>query len=310
MNTLKELARDDRSWEKAQQLVERHFDSASLIWRLVRSGWASSFDEKEFIKLFTFSHLNPTCLTRAAQEPQSETFSLEQLAHTVQNLGVPMASVVVAVNFSCSKTLSDLSSISEGKLLWKTVFSELMTFVEIGSRFGIRVRELGAAAGALAGFGVGCGMLVALVENPRELKLWLSKAPPMPSSIETLGAELSQISGFLLQHLGFGHEAATGAAFGSGLNNLSPLVFTPDTTVWISACRWIESLRYSRNYPREATLRAVFPSITPPAVGSGVRNNILEALYADVAGVVRDGSKWTWHLPRGSYEETEKLLNF
>jgi hypothetical protein len=272
-----------------------------------------SIDEKEFIKLFTFSHLPPSCLLQAGQANPNQVFSLEQLSNAVQNLGVPLASVIVGINFSCSNALlrgSDpLNSTPPYPCtLWKKICIELMTFVELGYRFGSKVRELGPAAGCLAGFGVGCGMLVALKEAPEQMDEWISQPLPRPSLLEYLGAELSQVSGFMIQQLGYGHEAALGAAFGSGTYSKATLAVSPDSLVWIGASRWIEALRHSRNYPREVALRSIFPSITPPTPGSGIRNATLEALYADVGAVVREGSKLTWHLPKSSYENTERYL--
>ena len=303
MTSLDEICRNDDSWDNARQLVHKHLSTASLTWRLIRNAWLGSIDEREFVKLFTFTRLSPSCLFRAANMSVDEANSQEQLIQAVQTLGVPLASVVVGINLATSTALKQTPG-----PLWKKTYLELMTLVEIGYRFGNKIRELGPAVGALAGFGVGCGMLVALNEDAKHLRDWLANPQSRPSSMEELGTEICQISGFMLQHLGFGHEPAFGAAFGSGSHSKAPLEFSEQAIVWIAACRWIESLKNSRNYPRDPNLRSMFTTITPPAIGSGLRNANLEALYAELAPIVKDGSSWTWHLPKNSYEETDEYI--
>lgn len=304
MNTLDDICSKDESWDIARQLVHKHLSSATLTWRLIRNAWLGSIDEREFIKLFSFTHLSPAFLIRAANLPLENNLSLDSFTQAVQTLGVPLASVFVGINLATVSTLKK----SPGPL-WKKTCTELMTLVEIGYHLGTRIRELGPAAGCLAGFGVGCGMLVALNEDAKHLREWLTKNQVKPARLNIDGAELSQISGFMVQYLGFGHEAAFGAAFGSGPNSKANLEYSEQFLMWISACRWIEALRYSRNYPRDAKLRSIFPAITPPSIGSGQRNATLESLYAELAPIIKEGSKWCWHLPKSSYEETEQFLN-
>ena len=303
MATLEEICSSDESWDMARQLVHKHLSAASLTWRLIHNAWLGAIDEKEFVKLFCFTRLPTAGILRAANMPDDDKSSVENITQAVKTLGVPLASVVVGIQLSCYLALKQ-----QPEPIWKKTCFEMMALVEIGYRFGSRVRELGPAAGALAGFGVGCGMLIALNENPTYLSEWLGKSPPRPSTLSIFGTEVSQISGFMLQHLGYGHEAAFGAAFGSGIYSKAALEFSSQSLTWIAACRWIESLRNSRNYPRDMVLRAAFPAIAPPAVGSGLRNTTLEVLYSEVAPVVRDGSQWSWHLPKHSYEETEVFL--
>lgn len=303
MSTLDEITAGDESWKIARQLAQKHLQSASLTFRLIRNGWGGAIDEREFVKLFNFTRLSPSCLIHAANMPVEQVTSAEQLQHAVQTLGVPLASVIVGVHLSCSVTV-----MSHPPPLWDKTLREIMNFIEIGYRFGSRVSELGPAVGTLAGFGLGCGLLVALLEAPKQLAEYLKKPTGRPNLEPVLGTEVSQISGFMLQQLGFGHEVAIGVAFGSGASSKAKISFTDQLTVWMACCRWIESLRFSRNYPGDIKFRTLFPSITPPALGSGARNHSLETLYSEVAPCVREGSKWVWHLPRPSYELTQDLV--
>src|SRR4051812_17749508 len=104
MINLDEISRHNRSWDLARQLSHRHLNNASMSWRLVRNGWLGALNEREFLKLFNFTRLSPSCLLKAANIPQ-RTASAEVVQQAIQSLGVPMACVVVAVFNSCTCTL-------------------------------------------------------------------------------------------------------------------------------------------------------------------------------------------------------------
>ena len=60
-----------------------------------------------------------------------------------------------------------------------------------------------------------------------------------------------------------------------------------------------------QSYPSEAASRSIFAGLNPQ---NGQSKDELRQLYSEITHIRRGEKNWLWHLPKGSYEETEALI--
>jgi len=291
------------SWGRAAEILSKRIFVQAHVWSLIKSAWFGQTDMKHFFKVMGFSRLNPACLLDAAGTYNSEALhSGASVERAILTLGMRFSSVVLGVNYVCRTVLK-----SNPPPIWKSVFHELMTNVEIGYRVGAKSHELGLEGGALIGFSTIAGELLLLAEYPKEFKKWRQnqkKGDQLRHSgaLDIFGCEPYQLSALLLQSLGYGSELAIGVALGAGGLEPQKLDISHEHKRWRAAYLWIEALKDGRNYPAEVESRQFFSEITPPNPGSNQGRNVsLEVLYTEVGKVRHSGSCWTWHLPTPKY---------
>lgn len=300
-----DFASKDPSWQRALTIVQLRLALSAPNWNLIRLAWTGSLEHRELIRSLSFGRLHLNCLLEAAgltsaASPPDATL----LGRALEALGVRYTSVIVGINLTCAAVLS-----TKPPSMWKRLFQEMMNWVEIGYHLGAKVPEIGLEGGALMGFSRYAGLALLLAENATAFKKWFThpKGAAQPFPVAVFGCDPFQVSAFTLQQLGYGHEAAIGAALGGTRLKPKSGEYSKQTMYWHAALKWIEALREGRNYPADPEVRHIFPAIAPAKEGQG-RNLTLEVLYTEVAKVRSDGSAWLWHLPRPSYEETMDLL--
>jgi len=295
----------DPTWKKAYAITQRELRLPSHFWRMVRTGWNRQVDPADFVKLLGMCKMHPACLFNAAGmevKPEPSAASIEQ---AIQFLGVRYSAVIIAINFTCRSILRN-----KPPPAWKAIYQEMMTKVEIGYKFGARVPEIELEGGALVGFAKTAGLGVLLAHDPKLFKEWHSMTQGYHGKklqIDMFGCEAYQISSFILQQLGFGTEVAVGAALATGQLDPTHIEFGRNIMKWKAAFLWVEALRLGRGFPKELEMRSFFKELTPPKEGK--KNMALDVLYTEVAKVKSEGSKWTWHLPKPSYEDTAAFMH-
>lgn len=275
-------------------------------WNLIRLAWNGAVEHKELVRMLGFSRLNLNCLLDAAGlAPEGKPPDAALLERALDTLGIRYTSVVLGINLTCAAILG-----TRPPSLWKRLFQEMMTWIEIGYRIGAKVPELGVEGGVLMGFANAAGLGLLLAENATAFKKWYAppKGPTTPFPAALFGCEPFQVSAFALQQLGYGHETAIAAALGSSKLKPKKVEYNRRTKYWHAALLWIEALREGRSYPAEPEIRQVFPEIAPPREQQHGQNLTLEVLYTEVAKVRSEGSTWTWHLPKPSYDQTMQVL--
>ena len=303
ITSLAELTSRDPSWQRALEIVREHLETSSHIQMVIRSAWNGSLDNRELIRMLGFSRMNLWSLIDAAEllrEVNQPSATL--LEHALHNLGIRYSAVVLGINQACLSVLRHKLN-----LQWKTLMTEIMTRIEVGYRLGARVSFLGLEGGALSGFAHGIGLGLLYAHNPRGFQQWFSD-PTDDSTIseEVFGCRPYQVAAFALQQLGFGHEVAFGTALGSGNLANQHIEVSDNVFVWKAAVLWVNALRTGRGFPADLKIRYFFPEVSPPHEGH--KNPILETVYAEIARIRKDGSRWTWHLPKASYDATQAHL--
>ncbi len=297
----------DPTWQRALEIAQEELRVGTVLWSAFRNGWIGNAEPVELLKAISMSHIiNPAALLAAAEMPldRSEQ-SAESLLHAMSMIGVQMSTAVLAINYVGASILK-----KRPPPVWRTIFEEMMTSIEIGAKFGARVPLLSSSGGALIGFAKGAGLGLLLMNDPAAFLRWHRQTGGFEGKellLSSFGCEPYQVSACALQQLGFGADISIGAALATGSIEAPLLEIGPEVLRWKAAFLWIEALREGRNYPRDPEMRSYFREIAPPQ-DSSARNLVLESLYVDVAKVKRDGSRWTWHLPKPTYEETAKSL--
>jgi hypothetical protein len=298
---LDEAIAKDASWGEALALCRKQLNIPPQLTRLMRSGWASELNPQEFLRLLGFSRFNPSCLIEAAKPNISTTSGAGGVLEAVQFLGIQFSAAVVGINYVVRRLL-----ITKPPPLWKSLLVEVMTNVEIGQKLGAKVPALSESVGALLGFARMAGQLIMMAENAplyKQVHFMPNKKERKKSLLQYFGCEPSQIAPLVLQQLGFGTDIAVGAAL--ALCDLKPhgIIFNPQENLCKAGVLWIEALRVGRNFPADPEVRGFFSELIPPTNPSSVTLP-LEVLYTEIAGIRKDGSTLTWHLPRPTYEAT------
>ncbi|RIL11908.1 MAG: hypothetical protein DCC75_01440 [Proteobacteria bacterium] len=297
--SLAELAKNDPSWDQALKIAQRCMPVASNVWRLLRAGWYGQVDYREYMHMLGFSRLNLFCLIDCAGLSQEgEPVDAKLLERALQKLGLRFSSVVLAINHVCSCALSN-----KAPPAWKRLMQETMSDIEIGYHFGARAGALGLEGGCIMGLATHAGHLALMKHDPVAFKKWYTTTKELQAPQAIFGCEPYQLAACIVQQLGFGHEAAIGVALALGRLNPKGVSLDKLTLGWKSAVLWVEALREGRGYPAEPEMRHVFHEVAPPR-DTNSRNPILDTLYAEVSHLRTDHSKWTWHLPKSSYDLT------
>ena len=223
-------------------------------------------------------------------------------------LGLRFSAGVLAINFCCRAALN-----LKPPQTWLKIFHNLITDTEIGYKMGLKTFELGGEGGALMGFSRHIGHALLLSHDPRAFKNWLQKTREGEDNNKTLeleafGCQAYQVSALVLQQLGFGSNVSFGMACGAAPFYTKEMNLDGETMRWKAAYCWLESLIAGRNYPAELELRSYFKELTPNPAGQN-QNLTLQTLYIEISKLRQNSSKWTWHLPKPSYEKTVEFLN-
>lgn len=299
---------EDPSWDIARSITERYLRVTPHDWRLIRQSWQGQLTVKELLRMLGFTHFNVKALLRAAMADNSSSPSTPganaeppTIEQALTSLGVRYSILVLTVNYVATNTLR-----TKPPPLWKGLFKDMMTNVEIGYRFGSRASMLGHEGGALMGFALSVGRLL-LMAHDGKVFAKLSREDKFEDAnvqLEHFGCQDYQIASFVMQQLGFGTPIAIGTVLALGNLDVSRLDFgnNDEAFGWRAAVLWIRALKEGRNYPGDLKMRSFFPELTPPR-DRGTPNRTLEVLYTELARVKSYGSSWTWHLPKGSYDD-------
>lgn len=296
------------SWKHAYQIAQDLLQVPSTVRQFVRSAWTGSLTPDAAMKLLSFSRFHLPALLEAAELGNEESPSKSELVErSLGFLGLKYSAAVLGINYCCRAAL-----LAQPPPIWKGLFHEMMTHIEIGYKFGAKVADVGLEVGSVAGFSQNIGLAILLAKDPKGMRTWRQvhkkdkeQAKEMMASI--FGCEAYQVSASVLQQVGFGAEAAVGTGLASG--NLDPkeVTYSAEILRWKAAFHWVYALRSGLSYPGNLESRNLFPEVIP-AQPSQNRNVILEVLHTEVAKIKDRGSDWTWHLPRKTYELTEEFL--
>ncbi len=297
----------DPTWNTARGIVSRCLLVPENLIYLVRTGWSMGIDLPEFKKLIAFSGLNPACLVNAAGLPtDGRRPRVQVLEKAIETLGIRYSIVVLAINATVRSILKSKPTVG-----WRKLLEAMMTDIEIGYNFGARAGEIGVESGVLAGFAKNAGLGLLMAYDMQAFKKYLDLQRRFgrvgSAAFEDLfGCEPYQVSALLVQRLGFGVTPAIGTA--CGLSNLrtKQIKLPLEVHQWQGAYSWIDALREGRDYPAEVEVRNLFPALKPYP-DRKTKNPILEMLYVEVVKVRREGSSWTWHLPRPDYDRTREV---
>ena len=297
----------DPSWEEAFNVALSVMPVPDHVGNMLRMAWSGVASPEEIVRVIGFSDLNPMCLLDASGHNHAiPAHSRQELEQSIQFLGVQFTSVVLAVNLVGRSVLKKNPPAS-----WVRLFESSMESIEIGYLFGQRSSVLGSAGGSIAGFARHIGLLFLMVARPKKyvkyLMLLKGKEEPSPEDFRSIfHCEPWQVSALAMQQLGFGSDLAFGASLAGTRVPLVHVELSERQQVWKAAALWIEALKQGRNFPADVRYRSIFPELTPPK--QGARNQNLEALYTEVSKIRGKTPKWTWHLPKPSYEQTKALL--
>lgn len=302
-----ENASHDPTWSEAFNIVRRQLPVPSHVFQLFKSGWNGCIDPIEYIKIMGFSRLNPVCLVRAADMDENN-LSTAAINHSIEYLGIRFSAVVLAINYTSRAIVKRKPPPG-----WEKLFREMMTCTEIGYKLGGHTPEIGVEGGALMGFARWAGLGLLMSDKPKQFtkyKVYENKRARvrLEQELELFGCSAYQVAALAIQQLGFGTEVAIGMALGSSALSFENHKFDRNVLCWRAAYHWTAALRDERNYPAELAVRSFFPEIDPGATGD--RNMNLEILHTEVGKVIREGSSWTWHLPKGDYDKTRTALGF
>ncbi len=297
----------DPSWRCALELVRTTLDIPTVLPALVKNSWSGLYETKDFMHGIGFPGSCPRSLIRAAQmTAQGEQETPADVERAVSVLGVQFSSVIVAVNFVCRAALMQRPP----QALWTPLFREMMTAIEVGYHFGCIAPDIGAAGGALMGFSHNAGLAVLLAHDVQRFADWRSEESDENSrqkALQFYGCEPYQVGAMTLQQLGFGPQIALAAALASGKLRHELIEVIPEVSLWRASSYWIDALRRGADFPTDAEARATFDHLPPAGVDGRTTESNAE-FYGQFEQLTLNNSTWMWHLPKGSYEETEALL--
>jgi len=292
------------TWSRALRIVQSKLVVPVHVWKLVRAGWGNMELDQELLSHIAQTSVGAGFVYDAAQPDILGTASVVVSADdAIKSLGPRLLAAVLAVNYSCRTILR-----YHPPAHWEKLFREMITLIEVGSKIGARVPKIGVEGGIIMGFARPIALAFLLVSFPKEFRKWYlggGEKKPKSFELEMFGCETYQVSSFVLQQLGFGAELAMGAALGTGPIAAKHLVVSDEAKRWKSAALWIDALAGGRSFPGNVEAREFFPELR---VEGGKPNTVLEVLYTEVGRVYKNGSAWTWHLPRPGYDETKRYL--
>ncbi|MCI5065693.1 hypothetical protein MRY87_08220 [bacterium] len=296
----------DPTWHYAYHYTRKHFRVPSHLNRVLKAGWIGEATPLDYVKALGFSHLNAKCLIQAAElsgtEIQRGRGSVER---AISMLGIRLSAVVLGIHLYTYLFLK-----SKPPLGWRSFLQEMMTDIECGYHLGKHASLIGVEGGVLSGFALhsGIGLVMATDGNRFKEYLAVRRAQEKVTAEDErriFGCELYQLSTLIIQQLGFGADVAMGVALASGRIENCDINLPEHAHHWDAAYQWIQALRAARSYPPKPSHRKQFSEIAPPDQGAP-RNKRLETLYTEVAPLKTTPSAWLWHLPKGSYDETQE----
>ncbi|MEZ4754429.1 MAG: hypothetical protein R3A13_09005 [Bdellovibrionota bacterium] len=298
---LDDIIASDPTWKRSLDIANQYITVTTQTWQLVKSSWYGEADMTNFTRTISFSYLEPKCLLIAAGMDNPKEFEpqLDTLKQAIQFLGFKFSAVVLATNVACRMVMK-----TKPESHWKNLFQEMMTAVEIGYHMGAKCREVGLEAGALMGFAKYVGSAVLLASDHAGYKKWHLKKDEANSKAlqrEIFGCEDYQVAAIVLQKLGFGSNVALGASLGIGKLRGVHNVYTRDVLLWRAVIYWIEALQKGKPYPEETPIARFFPELAPP--GKTAENLNLNALRDEISPILKEGSKWKWHLTEVTKKE-------
>ena len=305
-NLLEQSGQSEPTWRQAGETVRKLLNVPTHVAGLFRAGWMGQAQPKETIKVLGFSRLNPACLLNAAGLHSSESNPEgADIEHSLQILGPRFSSVVLAVNLLCRQVLA-----TKPPLLWRKIFEEMMTSIELGYRIGSRVFDLGVHGGSLAGFALNAGHALLLASQPRLYRDWTNsqKAGVRMSEADFFGCSAYQVASLAVQQLGFGHQIAIGIACGGGGIREASFKMTDEILFWKAAYLWVEALRSGKQAPADRSVAGVFSELSRERQGD--KNSLLEVICTETGSLRQTPSNWTWHLPRPGYQETIDSMGY
>lgn len=309
MESVASQAMDDRdtSWERALDAVRSTLRVPSALSTLIRGSYAGIIMPKDFMRLLGFPGCNSAALVRAAHmQPAKEQPNTEELEAAVDQLGVRSAAVMLSINFVCQSVLDS----SPPEKLWTPIMRDMMNEVEVGYHFGMSADSLGPEAGMLVGFSQWAGLAVLLGRNHRDFSDWIDAGSPERSQqLMAFGCEAYQAGSLVLQQLGFGADIATAAAISVGELQAGLIEASPKIQTWRAARQWVRALSNGENYPADKASQEAFPELILPVMselGRDATPEHLAMLFETVAKVRNEKSRWTWHLPKPSYEDSAR----
>ncbi len=297
----------DTSWERALDVVRGTLRVPSPLSTLIRGSFAGIISPRDFTRLLGFPGCNSTALVRAARlQPVKEQPDAAELEAAVEQLGVRPAAVMLSINFVCQSVLDS----SPPEKLWTPVLKEMMNNIEVGYHFGLSAESLGPDRGMLVGFSQWAGSAILLGRAPREFSQLLDAGfSSRYKQLEVFGCEPYQAGSLALQQLGFGADIATAAAVSVGDLQTGLVNVDPDVRTWRAARRWVTALSNGENYPSDKASQEAFPELVLPVMaelGQDATPTHLSMLFDSVAEVRKNASRWTWHLPKATYEDSAR----
>lgn len=302
----------DTTWEHALEAVRSTLRVPSALSTLIRGAWGGILGPKEFMRLLGFPGCNSNALLRAASiTPKKEIADAGEVESAVELLGVRASAVMLSINFVCQSVLES----APPERIWTPVLKDMMSEVEIGYHFGLSADSLGCEHGMLIGFSQWAGIAVLLGRNPREFSNWQDSpegaAINRNESLRIFGCESYQAGSLVLQQLGFGADIATAAAITVGELEAGLVELSPEVATWAAARRWVSALQNGDKYPSDAAAQKAFPELVLPVMCELGRDEPpahLAMLYENISKVRSERSKWTWHLPKETYEESAREM--
>jgi hypothetical protein len=296
----------DPTWIRAKKIVRGCFPVPSQVWQLVRSSWSGLAVDQNLIAHLSGSSVGAGFIFDAAQPTVLGTRdNIVTAAQAIESLGHRSCATVVAINYTVRTVLRLRPTIA-----WEKILREMAASAEVGAIIGRRIPSLGVEGGVLVGAARSAALCFLLVNFPKEFKKWWISSGAKPNrkvELDLFGCEAYQISAFILQQLGFGTAVALGVSVGMSSEDVKDHVKYPKNVLrWKAGYHWVEALRFNRSYPADRISREFYQELKVQPGGKS--STLLEVLYSEVANVARNGSKWTWHLPRASYEDTAGLL--
>lgn len=273
----------------------------------MRTCWHGAVSVPQFVHLLAGPGLPTRCLLRAANIPHlGEEASATELREAVEILGVKASAVMLAINCICERTLDSGPS----NRIWSPLFKEMMSEIEVGYHLGTSVERVGHEQGMLVGFSRLAGLVVLLTRFPDAFTRWYTDTAGSDNSAKTLstfGCEPYQVSSILMQHLGLGAEIAIATASILGGIDNQIIELKPTMKNWAATYHWIHALKNGHDAPSCAESRAAFAELSPKGAATHTPEH-LALLREQVEELRQSQSKWTWHLPLPSYEETAKAI--
>ncbi len=300
----------DPSWAHAQDITAYFLKIPGPLLNIIRNSWSGILKPDEFVKYLGFTGLNPSCLLDAAEIPiDGQAANADSVHQAVHTLGVRFAAFVLATNVTVRTVLKGRPPIGSG---WKELLQTTATDMEIGYKLGLRLETIGFEGGMILGFARYAGLGLLSIAHKDSYKIWKREFQRQgyvdrDLELQLFGCEPYQVSALVLQTLGLGTEIAFGSAIALGRLDPKHLQVEPNVMKWKSCYEWLLALKEGRNYPGDLEIRNFFPKIVPPK-DRNQKNTVLEVLYTEVAKIRRDGSRWTWHLPKPGYDLTQEAF--